>query len=229
MPKLSDKLTEVRDRVRSAAISAGRDPDSVALMAVSKRQSSEAIRELFEAGQTLFGENYLQEALDKQTLLADLNIDWHFIGPIQSNKAQALAQHFSWVHSVDRMKVAKLLSQHRPSHLPPLNICLQINIDDEASKSGATPTEAAALAEELTHLPNLRLRGLMAIPKPRTGFAEQKKVLEAVALLQQQLQRQLPQTPLDTLSMGMSSDLDAAIAAGATVVRIGTALFGERT
>lgn len=170
-----------------------------------------------------FGENYLQEALDKQALLGDLTLTWHFIGPIQSNKTRPIAEHFAWVHSVDRLKVAERLSAQRPAELPPLNICLQVNVSGEASKSGCVPEELAALAQAVTQLPNLRLRGLMTIPAPTDDAAEQRAAFARLRALRDALN-----LDLDTLSMGMSHDLEAAIAEGASWVRIGTALFGER-
>lgn len=198
----------------------------VKLVAVSKAQAADAVRAAYEAGQTLFGENYLQEALDKQVLLRDLNIEWHFIGPIQSNKTQAISQHFSWVHSVDRLKIAQRLNDARPQHLPPLQICLQVNVSLEESKSGVNPEDLTALASEIAGMPRLKLRGLMAIPAPSKNEAQQSAQFKQVrqcydALLAQGFD-------LDTLSIGMSDDYQAAIAQGATFVRIGSALFGAR-
>ena len=198
----------------------------VKLVAVSKAQPAEAIRAAYEAGQKLFGENYLQEALEKQALLSDLNIEWHFIGPIQSNKTQPISQNFSWVHSVDRLKIAQRLNDARPEHLPPLQICLQVNVSQETSKSGAEPDELAALASQIQHMHKLKLRGLMAIPAPSNNETEQMTQFRQVrqcydALLAQGFE-------LDTLSIGMSEDYQAAISQGATFVRIGSALFGAR-
>nr|MBF0682505.1 YggS family pyridoxal phosphate-dependent enzyme [Pseudomonas sp.] len=188
-----------------------------------KTQPAEALRESNAAGLAHFGENYLQEALEKQASLADLALTWHFIGPIQSNKTKAIAAHFDWVHSVDRLKIAQRLSEQRPAQLPPLNVCLQVNVSGEASKSGCAPDEVEALANAVAALPGLRLRGLMAIPEPSDDPAEQHAAFARLSQLQKQLDLEL-----DTLSMGMSQDLEAAIAEGATWVRIGTALFGAR-
>lgn len=223
MSTIGDTIAKVRQRIRDAAQSAGRAPQSVALLAVSKTKPATQLREAFAEGLRDFGENYLQEALGKQQALADLPLVWHFIGPIQSNKTRALAEHFDWVHSVDRLKIAERLSAQRPAHLPPLNICLQVNISEEPSKSGCLPEEVPALAAAIAALPGLRLRGLMAIPAPSTDPAVQRAAFARL----RQLQAALP-LPLDTLSMGMSDDLEAAIAEGATWVRVGSALFGAR-
>ncbi|MCQ4241273.1 YggS family pyridoxal phosphate-dependent enzyme [Stutzerimonas stutzeri] len=223
MSTIAKNIAKVATRIREAAQAAGRDPDSVGLLAVSKTQSAQAIREAHSAGLNDFGENYLQEALEKQADLADLALTWHFIGPIQSNKTKAIAEHFDWVHSVDRLKIAQRLSDQRPAELPPLNICLQVNVSLESSKSGCAPQEVAELVRAIAILPNLRLRGLMAIPEPTNDTAEQHAAFARVRQLQQELDAEL-----DTLSMGMSQDLEAAIAEGATWVRIGTALFGAR-
>lgn len=223
MSTIANNIAKVATRIREAAQAVGRDPDAVGLLAVSKTQSAEAIREANAAGLVHFGENYLQEALEKQASLADLALTWHFIGPIQSNKTKAIAAHFDWVHSVDRLKIAQRLSEQRPAQLPPLNVCLQVNVSGEASKSGCAPDEVEALANAVAALPGLRLRGLMAIPEPSNDPAEQHAAFARLSQLQQQLDLEL-----DTLSMGMSQDLEAAIAEGATWVRIGTALFGAR-
>ncbi|SHF80949.1 hypothetical protein SAMN04487965_2756 [Microbulbifer donghaiensis] len=226
-----ENLNAVRARIVACCRACGRDPATVALLAVSKTRPAEDLRAAYEAGQRDFGENYLQEALDKQGELADLadgGLCWHFIGPLQSNKTRAAAEAFHWVHSVDRLKIAQRLSVQRPTQMPPLNICLQVNIDGEASKSGAAPEEVAGLAAAVAQLPNLKLRGLMAIPAAREGAAEQRKPFARLAELLQQLQVQLPDQPLDTLSMGMSGDMEAAIECGATMVRIGTDIFGAR-
>lgn len=223
MSTIGDTIAKVRQRIRDAAQSAGRAPQSVALLAVSKTKPAAQLREAFAEGLCDFGENYLQEALGKQQALADLPLVWHFIGPIQSNKTRALAEHFDWVHSVDRLKIAERLSAQRPAHLQPLNICLQVNISEEPSKSGCLPEEVPALAAAIAALPGLRLRGLMAIPAPSTDPAVQRAAFARL----RQLQAALP-LPLDTLSMGMSDDLEAAIAEGATWVRVGSALFGAR-
>ncbi|KRW72713.1 YggS family pyridoxal phosphate-dependent enzyme [Stutzerimonas nitrititolerans] len=223
MSTIANNIAKVAARIREAAQAAGRDPDTVGLLAVSKTQPAEAIREANGAGLSDFGENYLQEALEKQARLADLALTWHFIGPIQSNKTRAIAEHFDWVHSVDRLKIAQRLSEQRPTELPPLNVCLQVNVSGEASKSGCAPQDVAELARTIATLPNLRLRGLMAIPEPTDDRAEQHAAFARLRQLQQALALEL-----DTLSMGMSQDLEAAIAEGATWVRIGTALFGAR-
>jgi len=223
MSTIPESVAKVRARIREAAQASGRDPQDVQLLAVSKTKPASALREAFACGQRDFGENYLQEALAKQAELADLELTWHFIGPIQSNKTRALAGHFAWVHSVDRLKIAQRLSEQRPADLPPLNLCLQVNVSGEASKSGCAPEELAALAGAVAELPNLRLRGLMAIPEPTDDPAAQRAAFARLRALKDGLG-----LDLDTLSMGMSHDLEAAIAEGATWVRIGTALFGAR-
>lgn len=223
---LADKYDSVREQVLSACRDSQRAPESVQLLAVSKTRSADEIRQLHACGQTAFGENYLQEALDKIEALQALPLEWHFIGPIQSNKTRAIAEQFDWVHSVDRLKIARRLSEQRPDNLPPLNICLQVNISDEASKSGCTPEALPELARAVAALPNLRLRGLMAIPEAETDPTRQRATFARVRLLLEELKTELPQ--LDTLSMGMSGDLGAAIAEGSTLVRVGTALFGPR-
>ena len=223
MSTLADNISVIAHRIDSAARAAGRDPASVQLLAVSKTKPASAIREAHAAGLCHMGENYLQEALTKQQALSDLPLIWHFIGPIQSNKTKPIAEHFDWVHSVDRQKIAQRLSEQRPAALPPLNICLQVNVSGEASKSGCSPAELPALAQAVNALPGLRLRGLMAIPEPTEDRAEQEAAFATLRELQAQLG-----LGLDTLSMGMSHDLEAAIAQGATWVRIGTALFGAR-
>lgn len=224
---LADKYDSVREQILSTCRNSRRTPESVRLLAVSKTRGADEIRQLHACGQTAFGENYLQEALDKIAALQDLPLEWHFIGPIQSNKTRAIAEQFDWVHSVDRLKVARRLSEQRPAGLPPLNVCLQVNISDEASKSGCRPGELAELARAVAALPNLQLRGLMAIPKTETDPARQRATFARVRELLTALQTELPR--LDTLSMGMSGDLEAAIAEGSTLVRVGTALFGPRT
>ncbi|AYN18433.1 YggS family pyridoxal phosphate enzyme [Pseudomonas monteilii] len=223
MSTLADNLSAISARIASAAQAAGRDPASVQLLAVSKTKPASAIREVHAAGVRDFGENYLQEALTKQQALSDLPLIWHFIGPIQSNKTKAIAEHFDWVHSVDRLKIAQRLSEQRPAGLAPLNICLQVNVSGEDSKSGCAPADLPALAKAVAALPNLRLRGLMAIPEPTDDRAAQEAAFASLRALQEGLD-----LGLDTLSMGMSHDLEAAIAQGATWVRIGTALFGAR-
>ncbi|WP_070094795.1 YggS family pyridoxal phosphate-dependent enzyme [Pseudomonas sp. GTC 16473] len=223
MSTLADNLSAISARIASAAQAVGRDPASVQLLAVSKTKPASAIREIHAAGVHDFGENYLQEALTKQQALSDLPLIWHFIGPIQSNKTKAIAEHFDWVHSVDRLKIAQRLSEQRPAGLAPLNICLQVNVSGEDSKSGCTPADLPALAKAVAALPNLRLRGLMAIPEPTEDRATQEAAFASLRKLQEGLG-----LGLDTLSMGMSHDLEAAIAQCATWVRIGTALFGAR-
>lgn len=227
---LPESLAQAHERLSNALKKAERPLDSATLLAVSKTKPASMIRQAWQHGQREFGENYLQEALEKQTELADLDdIVWHFIGPLQSNKTRAVAESFAWVHSVDRLKIAKRLSEQRPEHLPPLNICLQVNISHEASKSGVMPDEVMALAKEVAALPRLCLRGLMAIPAPANSLAEQRAPLAALRQLLETLQAALPDAPLDTLSMGMSDDLEAAVLEGATLVRLGTAIFGART
>lgn len=223
---LTKRWQQVLEQISQAEKSAGRESGSVQLLAVSKLHSAEAIRCVYEAGQRCFAENYVQEALAKMQALADLKIEWHLIGPLQSNKTREVAEHFAWVHSVDRLKIAQRLSAQRPLLLPPLNICLQVNIDDEASKSGCSLDQLPALVEAVLALPNLCLRGLMCIPQAGNHHA-----LAALAKTHSQLVARLPaltQQPFDTLSMGMSDDLSEAVAAGSTMVRIGTAIFGAR-
>lgn len=223
MSTIAENIAKVGVRIREAAQASQRDCATVGLLAVSKTKPAAAIRQAFAAGVRDFGENYLQEALEKQLELGDLPLIWHFIGPIQSNKTKAIAEHFAWVHSVDRLKIAQRLSDQRPAHLPTLNICLQVNVSGEASKSGCNPDELPALAQAVTQLPNIRLRGLMTIPEPTDDVACQRAAFARLRELQEGLG-----LGLDSLSMGMSHDLEAAIAEGATWVRIGTALFGAR-
>jgi len=223
MSTIAENIAKVGARIRRAAEAVQRDSQGISLLAVSKTKPAAALREAYAAGQRDFGENYLQEALDKQRELADLPLTWHFIGPIQSNKTKPIAEHFAWVHSVDRLKIAERLSAQRPAGLPPLNICLQVNVSGEDSKSGCAAAELPALAAAVAALPNLRLRGLMAIPEPSDDPAVQRAAFARLRTLGEELG-----LPLDTLSMGMSHDLEAAIAEGATWVRIGTALFGAR-
>ncbi|MFP3342396.1 YggS family pyridoxal phosphate-dependent enzyme [Halomonas sp. SIMBA_159] len=226
---LPESLASARERLRRALEDAGRSPTSATLLAVSKTKPAEMLREAWQHGQREFGENYLQEALDKQAALEDLDgIVWHFIGPLQSNKTRAVAEQFAWGHSVDRLKIAKRLSEQRPAALPPLNVCLQVNISREATKSGVLPEDALALAQEIAALPGLALRGLMAIPAPAETLEAQRQPLAALRQLLEELQAALPEAPLDTLSMGMSDDLEAAVLEGATLVRLGTAIFGAR-
>ncbi len=230
MDTIATRLQQLLDRIRQAEISYGRPPGSVTLLAVSKTWPLSDIASAAACGQHAFGENYLQESIGKitqakQTAALDA-LEWHYIGAIQSNKTAEIAEHFDWVHSVDRLKIARRLSEQRPPSLPPLNLCLQVNISAEASKSGCLPQEAIALAHEIAALDNIRLRGLMAIPAPADGFDQQRAVFEQLHALYQQIQAS--GLALDTLSMGMSDDLEAAIAAGATIVRIGSAIFGQR-
>ncbi len=220
------RLHAVQAQVARAAEEAGRDAAEVTLLAVSKTFDAAAVRGLAACGQREFGENYLQEALDKQAALRDLPLEWHFIGPIQSNKTRTIAENFSWVHSVDRLKIAERLSAQRPAGLPPLQVCIEVNVSGEASKGGVAPAELPALAAAVAALPGLRLRGLMAIPAPTSEVAAQRAAFRQVCELYDALRAR--GLALDTLSMGMSGDLEAAILEGATIVRIGTALFGER-
>ncbi|OGS98121.1 MAG: YggS family pyridoxal phosphate enzyme [Gallionellales bacterium RBG_16_56_9] len=226
MTTIASNLQAVRAAVAAAAAEAGRAADGITLLAVSKAFAPDAIREAYHAGQTRFAESYVQEALGKIAALRDLPIEWHYIGPMQSNKTRSIAEHFAWAHSVDRLKIAERLSGQRPVHLPPLQVCLQVNLSGEASNSGVPPGEASALARAVAKLANLRLRGLMAIPAPSDNVAAQRAAFARLRELRDQLNRQGLQ--LDTLSMGMSHDFAAAIAEGATMVRIGTAIFGGR-
>ena len=224
---INERINHIEQFIRHAEIIYNRDPEGVTLLAVSKGHSSDDIQEAFTAGLRDFGENYLQEALNKINTLSSLPICWHFIGPIQSNKTASIAQHFSWVHSVSRQKIAQLLNDSRPASMPPLAICLQVNFDDEETKAGLKPNEVEALASYIQTLPRLQLRGLMMIPKPQTSEASQYLSFLRLASLMDTLNKTLG-LQLDTLSMGMSNDLNAAIRAGSTIVRIGTAIFGER-
>lgn len=227
MTTIADNLQAVRAAIRSAAVSAGRAVSDVSLLAVSKTFPDTAIRYAHQAGQQCFAESYLQEALQKITSLQDLPIEWHFIGPIQSNKTRDIAANFAWVHSVDRFKIAERLAAQRPVHLPPLQVCLQVNISHEDSKSGVLPEKASELAQAIARLPNLQLRGLMTVPAPSDEVAAQRAAFAQLRTLYEQLKAE--GLPLDTLSMGMSHDFTAAIQEGATIVRIGSAIFGERT
>jgi pyridoxal phosphate enzyme (YggS family) len=226
MTAIASNLQAVKSAIAKAAHLARRQEENIALLAVSKTFPSTAIRLAYEAGQSAFGENYVQEALDKMGELGDLPLEWHFIGPIQSNKTRLIAEYFSWVHSVDRLKIAERLSAQRPQALPPLNICIQVNISNEESKSGIPADETLKLALELAKLPRLKLRGLMAIPAPSENSDEQRQPLACLRELLLQLKAQ--GLDLDTLSMGMSHDFEAAIMEGATIVRIGSAIFGKR-
>lgn len=225
MTIISNRLQDILASIQLAKL-AGNSPQKVNLLAVSKAHPAAMVRVAYDSGQSMFGENYLQEALDKQAELADLAIEWHFIGPIQSNKTQPIAQHFAWVHSVDRLKIAQRLNDARPAHLPPLQVCIQLNISNEETKGGVTLHEVEPLALAITKMPHLKLRGLMAIPAPTNDKNQQRAQFKQVrecydALLAQGY-------ALDTLSMGMSDDYPAAIEQGATIVRIGSALFGSR-
>lgn len=224
-------MQAVEQAIAAAAQAAGRPREAVRLLAVSKTFPFEAVLEAMQTGQRAFGENYVQEGVDKIAALAaaapDAGLEWHFIGPIQSNKTRPIAENFDWVHAIDRLKIAQRLAEQRPPGLSPLNVCLQVNISGEASKSGVAPAELPALARAVAALPQLRLRGLMAIPEAQTDAAKQHLPFAQLRLLYEQLQQD--GLPLDTLSMGMSGDLAAAIAEGATIVRIGSAIFGQRS
>lgn len=226
---VSESLHSARQRLQAALAAAGRAADAATLLAVSKTKPADMLRQAYHAGQRAFGENYLQEALEKQQALADLaGIEWHFIGALQSNKTRDVAEHFDWVHSVDREKIARRLADQRPPTLAPLNVCLQLNVSGEASKAGVSVDALPALAEALLQLPNLRLRGLMALPAPSDDPDQQRAAFRRVRDALSDLQRRFPEAQLDTLSMGMSGDLEAAVLEGATIVRLGTAIFGSR-
>lgn len=226
MQTLAARLSHVRDRISKAEVEFNRIPASVQLLAVSKGQPVQAISAAYELGQRAFGENYPQEALPKIEALQALPLEWHFIGRIQSNKTGVIAENFAWVHSVDRLKIAERLSDQRPDNFKPLNICVQVNPDNEPGKGGVHPDDLPELAKKIAALPRLRLRGLMAIPAPQTSFEAQRVVFRQLRECLLMLNRQ--GLSLDTLSMGMSDDMEAAIAEGATIVRIGTAIFGAR-
>ena len=227
MTPISANLQAVHARIAAAARAAGRNPKDISLLAVSKTWPAGHVRDAAAAGQRAFGENYVQESVAKIAELAALGLEWHFIGPLQSNKTRPVAEHFDWVHSVERMKIAERLSEQRPAGMAPLNVCLQVNVSGEASKSGCAPEEAVALAKAIAVLPNLRLRGLMCIPEPVEDVEAQRQPFRQLRELYEQLRGD--GLPLDTLSMGMSHDIETAIAEGATVVRVGTAIFGERS
>ena len=226
MTAILSNLQATREAIAHAARAAHRNATDVSLLAVSKTFPATAVREAYGGGQTAFGENYLQEALEKIDVLRDLPLEWHFIGPIQSNKTRAIAENFDWVHSVDRLKIAERLSAQRPANLPPLNICLQVNVSGEESKSGVAPEDVVQLAQQIVRLPRIRLRGLMTIPAPAAGEMEQRAPFVQMRALLERLNSQ--GMALDTLSMGMSHDYPSAIKEGATIVRIGTAIFGTR-
>ena len=223
---LPERLADVRSRIRRAAAAAGRDVDSVTLLAVSKGQPVESIRAAAADGLEHFGESYVKEALPKIETLRGFELTWHFIGQLQANKTRAIAENFAWVHGVDRLRIAERLSEQRPSHAPPLNVCLQVNIGGEGSKGGIAPAELPELAAAVAVLPQISLRGLMCLPPPEDDEARQRHWFAETARLMSSLR--VPGTTLDTLSMGMSNDFEAAIEEGATIVRVGTALFGPR-
>ena len=226
MSAIADNLQAVQARISNAAAAVGRSPESVRLLAVSKTWPLACVLDAAEAGQRAFGENYVQEGIDKITAVSGRNLEWHFIGPLQSNKTKPVAEHFDWVHSINRLKIAERLSAQRPAYLAPLQVCVQINVSGEASKSGCAPDEALALCRAVAALPGLQLRGLMAIPEPTDDLQAQRIPFRKLRELREQICA--AGLPLDTLSMGMSHDLEAAVAEGATIVRIGTAIFGER-
>ncbi len=226
MTMIGDNLQSVRERIAAACAGAGRRVEDVTLLAVSKTFGPEAVRDAHAAGQRAFGENYIQEAVEKVALLPGLGIEWHCIGPIQSNKTRLVAENFAWAHTVDRLKIAERLAAQRPEALPPLQVCIQVNIDGGATKAGVAPEDALALALEVSRLPRLRLRGLMTIPEPQPDFAAQKAVHARARTLFEEWQS--AGLDVDTLSMGMTADMEAAIEAGSTMVRVGTAIFGGR-
>lgn len=227
MTTIATQLQTVRARIAAACLAVGRDPQAVRLLAVSKTFGPDAVAEAYAAGQTAFGENYIQEAVEKMAALSHLPLEWHCIGPIQSNKTRLVAQHFAWAHTVDRLKIAQRLSEQRPPELAPLQVCIQVNVDGGPTKSGVVPNEALGLAREVAALPRLCLRGLMCIPEPAPDFEASCAVfMRAKALFDQVNEAGLQ---LDTLSMGMTADLEAAIHAGSTLVRVGTAIFGGRS
>ncbi|RWR01666.1 hypothetical protein ED28_11595 [[Pantoea] beijingensis] len=227
MTSIQHNLQQVRQRISAAAERCGRDPQEITLLAVSKTKPASAVEEAALAGQNAFGENYVQEGVDKIAALTTLSpLTWHFIGPLQSNKSRLVAENFAWCHTVDRLRIASRLSEQRPAHLPPLNVLIQINISDENSKSGIMLAALPELAKDVALLPGLRLRGLMAIPAPEASYERQLSVCQKMAEALAQLKQDYPY--VDTLSLGMSDDMEAAIAAGSTMVRIGTAIFGAR-
>jgi pyridoxal phosphate enzyme (YggS family) len=226
MTTISNALQAVHDRIGRAAAQCGRKPESITLLAVSKTFGPDVIRAAHACGQRAFGESYAQEAVNKAEALCDLDIEWHFIGPIQSNKTKLIAENFAWVHSVDREKIARRLSEQRPDAMAPLNLCLQVNVSGESSKSGVAPAEVEELARAVAGLPRINLRGLMAIPEPTDDVALQRSRFTVLRELKDRLTAS--GVPMDTLSMGMSGDMEAAIAEGATIVRLGSAIFGER-
>lgn len=226
MTTIASNLQAVRERIATACTSAGRSVEDVTLLAVSKTFGPGAVREAHAAGQVAFGENYVQEALEKMADLADLPLQWHCIGPLQSNKTRPVAEHFDWVHTVDRLKIAERLAAQRPPERPPLNVCIQVNVDGGPTKAGVAPAEALALARAVAALPGLRLRGIMTIPEPAADFIAARAVHARARAVFDQLNA--AGLALDTLSMGMSADLEAAVAEGSTMVRVGSAIFGGR-
>jgi len=226
MSAIVSNLQAVKIRIAEAARAAGRLPECIELLAVSKTWPLDCILEAAEAGQRAFGENYVQEGVDKAIATVNRDLVWHFIGPLQSNKTRLVAEHFAWVHSIERLKIAQRLSAQRPSSLPPLKVCVQINVSGEASKSGCAPDEALALCQAVAQLPGMQLRGLMAIPEASDDSVAQRAPFRQLRQIYENIRA--AGLPLDTLSMGMSHDLEAAVAEGATIVRIGTAIFGER-
>lgn len=227
MTMIVENLQRVHARIDQACAQAGRARNSVGLLAVSKTFGPDAVEQAFAAGQTAFGENYIQEAVEKISTLAHLPLQWHCIGPIQSNKTRLVAEHFAWAHTVDRLKIAQRLSEQRPAHLPPLQVCIQVNVDGGSTKSGVVPGEALALALAVAALPRLQLRGIMCIPEPAPDFVAACAVFTGARGLFDSLNAS--GLGLDTLSMGMSDDLEAAIASGSTLVRVGSAIFGQRS
>jgi pyridoxal phosphate enzyme (YggS family) len=227
MTMIQTQLERVQARIHTACDAAGRPTNEVSLLAVSKTFGADAVAAAFAAGQTAFGENYIQEAVDKITALRHLALQWHCIGPIQSNKTRLVAEHFDWVHTIDRLKIAQRLSEQRPTHLAPLQVCIQVNVDGGSTKSGVTPNEALSLVQAVAVLPHLRLRGLMCIPEPASDFVASCTLFKRARDLFDALNAQ--GLGLDTLSMGMSADLEAAIASGSTMVRVGSAIFGARS
>ena len=226
MTMIAENLHHVETRMAQACAGAGRPRNAVRLLAVSKTFGADAVAQAHAAGQTAFGENYIQEAVDKILALRHLPLEWHCIGPIQSNKTRLVAEHFDWVHTIDRLKTAQRLSEQRPAHLAPLQVCIQVNVDGGASKSGVAASEALALANAVAALPRVRLRGLMCIPEPAPDFIAACAVFSGARALFYEMQQ--AGLPLDTLSMGMSADLEAAIVSGSTLVRVGSAIFGQR-
>lgn len=228
--QIKDNLTSIHQQIQTACQKAGRPQSAVKLLAVSKTKPVENIQAAIDAGQHAFGENYVQEGIEKIQYFADKHpeLEWHFIGPLQSNKTRLVAEHFDWMQTIDRTKIADRLNEQRPRHKAPLNVLIQINISDESSKSGIPPQEMLMLAKHIENLPHLCLRGLMAIPAPTDNLAEQEKAFNAMKSLFEELKAAFPHQPIDTLSMGMTDDMETAITCGTTMVRIGTAIFGKR-